>query len=103
MGQLRAQFFVAHLYDLLLAAVGPDDLGPAVEQPLRFGVELPRFDQRVELGKAPAQHGPGAKELLALARQARLLLDAVVIAAHRLGDLGLIALAPGRDDDMDRR
>ena len=101
---LRAHLLAAHLHHLLVARIGLHRLRPAVEQLLATPAS--------QLSALPAAHPARADalpsiaarrfELLPLARDARLLLGVLVVAAHRLGDLGEVALALRRHHDVHR-
>src|SRR5688572_1448636 len=70
-GERGAHLALAYLDHLLVARVGLQRLGPRFEQLLCAGIERPRLDKGVDLGRFPAEHLPGRRELLALARELR--------------------------------
>ena len=109
MRELGADLAVADLHHVLVARVGLRVVGH---------ISSSFFDAGVERGVAARRRArPGRRrtapgrsialrrrELLPLARDARLLLSVLVVAAHRVGDLGEVALrAAGGTIDVHAR
>ena len=90
-GELRTKFLVADLHDVLLSRVRLQRVRPHLEELLGAGVEgtLLLLDQRVDGRiRMAAEHGLGAGQLLALARNAGLILGLREVAPHALCDFG---------------
>ena len=89
--------------DVLVARVRLDGLRPGIEQPLGFGIKLLFFQQRIDFRDFLAQHLFVAESCCRSRASFDLLLGERVVAAHRLGDLGEVALALRRHDDVASR